>query len=353
MPRKKKPKTVLVTGVSSQWGQWLAARLSALPGLRIIGIDTTPPKDPVKDLDFVQADIRNPLLAEFLELEEVDTVCHLAFLESYRRSEPVFEHNVIGTMKFLGACAQAGVRKVIFKSSTRVYGASPRNPAFLTEERPIHGTRRYGYNRDLVEIESFFNGFQRQHPRTVVSILRFPNIVGPRANTPFTRFLSDPAAPVLLGFDPMMQVIHEQDVIGALVHAVQGDYPGAYNVAAEGILPLLKIMGIVGKIPLPVVHLLPYWAINLGTPLSRHLPIEPDYLRYRWVADLTRMREVLEFTPQYTVEEALREFAGERRARRYMPEKSPLAYDEERLRDTIERRRRMRSAPKRRTPQGA
>ncbi len=353
MPRKKKPKTVLVTGVSSQWGQWLAAKLSAQPGLRLIGIDTAPPPETIEGLDFVQADIRNPLLAEFLELEAVDTVCHLDFIERYRRSEPVFEHNVIGTMKLLGACAQAGVRKVVFKSSTRVYGASPRNPAFLTEARPIRGARRYGYNRDLVEIESFFNGFQRQHPDMVLTILRFPNIVGPRANTPFTRFLSDPKAPVLLGFDPMMQVIHEEDVVRALLHAVRGDYPGAYNVAAEGILPLLKIMGIAGKIPIPLVHLLPYWAVNLGTPLSRHLPIEPDYLRYRWVADLQRMKEVMEFTPEYTAEEALREFAGERRARRYMPEKSPLAYDEERLRDIIERRRRMRAAPKRRAPQGA
>jgi hypothetical protein len=54
------------------------------------------------------------------------------------------------------------------------------------------------------------------------------------------------------------------------------------------------------------------------------------------------MREELGFSPQYTMEEALREFAGEQRLRRYMPESAALAYDEERLRDTIERRRRAR-----------
>ena len=53
-----------------------------------------------------------------------------------------------------------------------------------------------------------------------VTTLRFANIIGPTANTPMTRFLSTPATPRLLGFDPMLQVIHEDDVIGALAHAV-------------------------------------------------------------------------------------------------------------------------------------
>ncbi|RMF45157.1 MAG: NAD-dependent epimerase/dehydratase family protein [Anaerolineae bacterium] len=340
MPRKKKTKTVLITGVANQWGSRLATRLCDTPGLRVIGIDAHPPKKEIKNLDFIQADIRNPLLLELLQLEKVDTVCHLAFIESYRRTESAFDHNVIGTMKFMGACAEAGVRKVVFKSSTRVYGASPRNPAFLREERPVHGSRQYGYNRDNLEIESFFNGFRRQYPKITLTILRFPGIIGPDVNTPLVRFLSDSKAPILLGFDPMMQVIHQEDVLAALMHTIQEDYPGVYNVAAEGILPLTKILAIVGKIPLPVLHPAAYWAVSAGGPLARHFPIEPDYLRYRWVADTQRMHEVLGFMPQYTAEEALREFAGQQRMRRYMPEAASRTYDEERLRDIIERRRR-------------
>ncbi len=352
MPRKKAPKAVLITGVARQWGRRLAARLCDIPGLRVIGIDSRQPESDIKNLDFIQADIRNPLLLELLQLEKVDTVYHLAFIESQRRTESIFDHNVIGTMKFMGACAEAGVRKVIFKSSTRVYGASPRNPAFLREERPIHGSRQYGYNRDNLEAESFFNGFRRQYPKITLTILRFPGIIGPEANTPLVRFLSDPKAPVLLGFDPMMQVIHETDVLEALAYVLHDDYPGVYNVAAEGILPLTKILAIVGKIPLPVPHPLAYWTVSAGGPLARHFPIEPDYLRYRWVADTRRMHEVLGFTPQYTAEEALREFAGRQRMRRYMPEAASRAYDEERLRDIIERRRRTHATRQRKT-QGA
>ncbi|GAB4530189.1 MAG: NAD-dependent epimerase/dehydratase family protein [Anaerolineales bacterium] len=344
MPKKKPPQNILITGVTSQWGLRLAAALCQRNDLHVIGLDTTPPDIPIERLDFIQADIRNPLLLELLKLEEIHTVYHLAFIESYRRSEAAFDHNVIGSMKFLGACAQADVRKIIFKSSTSVYGASPHNPAFLTEMRPIHGSRLYGYNRDLLEIEAFFNGYRRQYPQITITILRFANIIGPTVDSPFVRFLSDSMAPVLLGFDPMVQVIHQDDVHHALLHVLEKDYPGAYNLAAEGILPIFKILGIVGKTPLPILHPLAYWSVSAGGPLAEHFPLEPDYLRYRWVADLRLMHERLAFTPHYTAEEALREFAGQQRTRPFKPEAASRTYDEERLRDTIERRRRVRAA---------
>jgi hypothetical protein len=75
---------------------------------------------------------------------------------------------------------------------------------------------------------------------------------------------------------------------------------------------------------------------------GKYLPIEADYLRYPWVGDLAMMQEKFGFVPRYTAEEALREFAGQQRLRDYIPGSSELAYDEERLRDTLERRRRIR-----------
>ena len=127
------PQTVLVTGVGGYWGARLAAQLAAETDLRVLGIDATPPANPIRGLDFIQADVRNSLLVELLRDEGVTTVCHLSFIEAERHSEANFDLNVIGTMKVFGACAQAGVRKVILKSSTAVYGASAANPAFLTE----------------------------------------------------------------------------------------------------------------------------------------------------------------------------------------------------------------------------
>jgi UDP-glucose 4-epimerase len=283
---------------------------------------------------------------DLLQSENVHTVCHLVFTESTRPSEAAFDINVMGMMKLLGACAEAGVRKVVLKSSMAVYGALPQNPAFLAEEFPIQGGRKYGYVRDLVEIESFCNGFRRQIPEMILTILRFSSIIGTQCDTPLTRFLKQPLAPTLLGFDPQMQVIHEKDVVEALVYSVLHDVPGVFNVAADGNLPLSKIMALAAKRNIPVFHLFAYWGLGIasgtGVKTGAYFPIGLDYLRFPWVGDLAHMHNELGFVPQYTAEEALREFAGEQRLRGYMPEAAVLAYDEERLRDTLERRRRTR-----------
>ena len=335
-------KAVLVTGVAGHWGARVAAQLVNRPEFRVIGLDTEQPNEPIEGLDFVHADIRNPLLVDLLKTEAVDTVCHLAFTESHQPNEAAFDFNVMGTMKVFGACTEAKVKKVVLKSSTTVYGARPMNSAFLTEDTPLSGGQKYGSTRDMIEIEAFCNGFRRQIPEMTLTILRFCSIIGPFADTPMTRFLNEPWAPGLLGFDPMFQVIHEDDVVGALVYAVVHDKPGTFNVAAEGVLPLTKLMGLAGKFPLRVFHPFAYWGASIlggaGLRAVDHVPLEPDYIRYPWVGDLEKMRTELEFVPQYTAEETLREFASHQRTSFYQPEATGLSDDQEGLREAIKHR---------------
>lgn len=331
---------VLVDGVAGYWGGRVAGQLIEDPGLHVIGLDIAPPEKPIKDLDFVQADIRNPLLVELLREERVEVVCHLAFLETTRPNEASFDLNVIGAIKLMGACAEAGVRRVVLMSSTMVYGAHPMNSTYLNEDQPLNGSKSYGYIRDLVEVESFVNSFRVQYPETSVTSLRFAHIVGANADTPMIRFLREEEAFVLLGFDPLMQVIHEQDVAGALVHAVTHNSPGMFNVAAEGVMPLWKLMGLAGKITSPVFHPIAYLAVSVLGP--RYAPIDLDYLRYPCVGDLTRMHDEFHFAPQYTAEESIREFAAQQRLKKYIPDPTAGVLEEERLRDTISRRRRAR-----------
>ncbi len=353
---------VLVTGVANYLGSRVAERLIALneqsaeqvlsgqvepfPGYHVIGLDIQPPEGQIKGMDFIQADVRNPLFVELLRSEQVHTVVHLAFTEAYHPTEAAFDLNVIGTMKVLGACAEAGVQKVVLRSSTAVYGAKPTNPAFLMENHPLDGSNSNGSVGNFVEIEAFVNGFRRQVPEMVLTILRFANIVGPTINSPMTNFLKQKPPLILFGFDPLMQIIHENDAVEAMVFAVQNDVPGVFNLAAEGILPLGKILGLAGKLPLPVIHPCAYWGTELlrlgGLKPQQYFPIEPDFIRFPWVADLTRMREEMGFIPTYTAVEALREFAGQLRLKKFKPENPDLAFDEERLRDTLERRRRIR-----------
>ena len=111
-------------------------------------------------------------------------------------------------------------------------------------------------------------------------------------------------------------------------------------------MPTRRLLTLAAKFPIPVFHMFAYVSTdilgNFGAPVDRYMPIELDYLRYPWVGDLTKMTDELGFVPQYTAEEALREFAGVQRMKRYAPDSADLTFDEERLRDTIERRRRSR-----------
>lgn len=330
-------RVILVTGVAGYWGSRVAQRLLEEQRFYVIGLDYEAPAEAIAGLDFIHADVRNPLLSELLCGEGVDTVCHLAFQETRRPSEAAFDYNVMGTMKVIGAAAASGVRQVVCKSSTLVYGARPDNSAFLKEDAPLQGNRDDASIHYRLEIESFLNGYRRQAPDMALCVLRFAHIVGPSAPAPLNRYLQLPVAPVLLGFDPMWQLIHEDDVVEALVHAVVIRAVGSFNVAAEPPLPLLRMLGLASKVPLPLLHPLAY-----RTRLGRVSPIAPDYLRYRCVADLTALHEELGYSPQYSSDEAIEAMTVHRRIKQDRPGTEAAGYDEC-LRATIERRRRQRA----------
>ena len=285
----------------------MAARLTAEPEVKVFGLDACAPAREIEGLEFVQADVRSGQLAALLRSAKVNAVCHLKFREDDDATEATENLNVNRTANVLKACTGAGVERLVIKSSTAVYGARPDNSAFLTEETPLRGSRSRAALRDMLEIESRCEKFLAQNPATAVTILRFANIVGPTAETPMTRFLGRPLPMILLGFDPMMQLIHEDDVVAALADSVLNGAAGAFNVAAEGALPLSRLLRLARKVPLPVFHLLAYAGQKRRDPRrqARLAPIEWDYLRYPWLGDLARMREELAFMPKYDAVEAL------------------------------------------------
>jgi UDP-glucose 4-epimerase len=331
-------RVVLVDGVAGYWGGRVAERLLSEPDLHVIGLDTELPRQG-SGIDFIQADMRNPLLVELLKDEKVHTFVHLAFVESDRPSESAFDFNVMGTMKVLSACAEAGVQRVILKSSTLLYGAQPGNSAFLREDHPLNAKRNFGTLRDLLETENFVATFRSQSPEVKLTVLRFAHILGLTVDSPLMRFLRDDSAHAM-GFDPVVQVIHEEDVMNALVHATLYDVPGTYNVAAHGAMPLFKLTGLAGKFPVPVLHPIAY----LGESFfgQQFTAIDFDYFRYPCVGDLQRMREDLEFKPAYGAEDAVREFAALRKEKAAAPGMTPQEAEEERLRAIIERRKNIR-----------
>lgn len=313
-------KTLAITGLFNPLGRRMA-RLATSFGVRVIGIDIKPLAKPFPGVEFVETDIRNPLLAELFKSEEVDTVLHCAFRWRQRRIEEVFDSNVLGTMRLLGAAEMAGVRKIIIPSSTFVYGARADNPAFIPEESEFKGQPVYAYVRELREIETFINGFRRQQPHMVITVLRFANILGGGLPTPLARYLALPAAPTLLGFEPMLQVIHHDDVLRVIGHCLIHDYDGVFNIAAPDPLPLYQLLALAGVPPLMILHPLAYQGFQWSRLISRRVddlvPIPWDFLRYSWVADPIRMSEVLDIQPVFDAKTTVRQFGQMLRKHRY------------------------------------
>jgi UDP-glucose 4-epimerase len=314
------PRVALVTGVSRYLGSRLAGELAADPAIeRVIGVDTVPPRPEQKRqlgrTEFVRADIRNPLIAKVIAQAEVDTVVHLNVIATPLGAggrTAMKEINVIGTMQLLAACQKApSMRKLVVKSTTAVYGSSPRDPALFTEDVEPRALPKSGYAKDAVEVEGYVRGFGRRRPDVTLSLLRFTNFIGPAIETPLTRYFSLPVVPTVFGFDPRIQLCHEDDGIEVLARAVREEHAGIFNVGGPGVLLLSQAIRRLGKPSLPV----PSPAVSLvarafrGAGLVDFSPEQMRYLEHGRVADVGRLQAEFGWSPRPTAR-AFEDFAA-------------------------------------------
>lgn len=176
-PRSKR---VLITGAGRFWGANLARQLENDHSLDFVcAVDTREPRGDFERTEIVRGDIRNPAIARLINVTRVDTVVHTQIFGADRPGESsrlLHDMNVIGTMNLLAACASSPyVRKVVIRSSTAVYGASPRDPAFYTEDMEARVQPRDIYSRDVREVETYARDFSERAPHAAVTILRFAN----------------------------------------------------------------------------------------------------------------------------------------------------------------------------------
>ena len=342
-----RPCVVLVTGVSRQLGAHLAGVLAADGSVeRVIGVDTVAPSPEVQAVagraEFVRADIRNPLIAKVIAQAEVDTVVHMSVLATPLDAggrTAMKEINVLGTMQLLAACQKApAMRKLVVKSTTAIYGSSPRDPALFTEDAEPRATPRSGYGKDAVEIEGYVRGFGRRRPDVALTLCRFTNFIGPRIETQLSRYFSLPVVPTVLGFDPRIQLCHEDDGIEVLRRAALEDHPGVYNVGGTGVLLLSQAIRRMGRPNLPV----PPPAVGVvaralrGTGLVDFSPEQMRYLQHGRVADVSRLHREFGQVVRPTAE-AFDDFAQHSAARTVVADVSAAA--EQRALELLARRR--------------
>jgi UDP-glucose 4-epimerase len=316
---------ILITGVANFWGTGLARALLADPEVeRVVGIDTrTPPPDVAAAITLVDADLRAPQLRALVRAAAVDAVVHTdipQFPEPGRAARQLHDLTVMGTLQLLAAAGDLPtLRTLVVRGSAAIYGSEPDAPAFVSEEMAPGraGTVSTRFQRDLAEIEKLVTGLARRRPDVTCTVLRLQPIIGTALDTPITRLLRAPVVPVMLGFDPRVQVLHEDDSVAVLRHAVHQPVPGAVNVAGAGTISLNAAIRRMGRVAVPVPH--PLFGTVAGAGRRLGLPrLSEDmvrYLRYGRGVATDRMTGKLGFSPRFDTRGAIDAVAaGLRRA---------------------------------------
>jgi UDP-glucose 4-epimerase len=327
---------VLVTGLSTYWGGRLAQVLEQEESVEaIIGIDRRPPKFALERTEFVQVADAHSLIRRIVQAAEIDTVVDTRMVVDSTVTTPkrAHENNVIGTMNILAACSgpDSCVKRLVVRSSDNYYGSEQDDPAFFTEDMRRPHPPRTRIEKDIVDAETSIADFASSEEQIKVAVVRFAPGLGAGLRTPYTNLLAKPAVPTILGFDPRWQFIHEDDIVGVLAHATLNELEGVFNGAADGVLSLGEVLGLLGK---PGVPVLPPWGTGLAAGQLRRLGVTIpgeilNHLRFGRGLDNRRLKET-GYRFRYTTREAVLKFREALRLQPLMETGSePYRYERE------------------------
>lgn len=182
-PMSSTPLRILVTGGAGFIGSHLAARLRTLGhDVRVVDNLSTGFRSNLdaigEDVDFLEGDLRDPAVCA-RAVADRDVVFHVAALPSVPRSikDPVASHahNVTATLNVLEACRRSSVRRVVYSSSSSVYGDTPVLPKVESAE-PLP---RSPYATSKLAGEQYVLAYARAGLVEGVA-LRYFNVFGPR-----------------------------------------------------------------------------------------------------------------------------------------------------------------------------
>lgn len=306
------PGPVVVTGICGRLGKRLARVLHR--ERPVIGVDRRPFPDKPKDIVHAQVDLRRKKLKDVLRGDGIEAVVHLGVMHDPRASAADHHSwNVAGFAKLLDYVAQFNIPKLVVLSSANVYGPQPGNAQFLTEDAPLLGDAHFGEIRDLIEVDMLAQSFFWKQPAIETVVLRPVHILGTVRNAP-SNFLRLPTVPTLLGYDPLVQVIQERDVVEAVRLAMRPGVRGIFNVAGPDPIPLSRMIRVLGRPTVAVPHTMAKMLLQrlFSLRLSTFPAPELDHIRYVCMVDDRRARDVLGFRPTKTLEETVLSVDSER-----------------------------------------
>ena len=295
---------LLIIGISGGQGRLLASRVADT--WEVVGVDRVPWDGHPKNITIHTVDVLKKKFEDVFRHERPTAVVHLGFIRHFR-TDPQRRHqvNVLGTKRVLEFCAKYDVKQLVVVSSSYVYGALPENPYFLDEDAPLNSSRNYPEIRDLAEVDNLCVAHLWKYPHMATAILRPVNTLGTHVHSAITTYFRLGYVPTILGFNPMTQFIHEEDVSEAIALALEKKLRGVFNVTGPGEVPLKIAIRETGNTPVPLPE--PVARTVFGRLFQFGLFHTPpgaiDFIKYPCTVNGKRFVEETGFKPLFTLEE--------------------------------------------------
>ena len=291
---------VLIPGISSKIGNLVATELLA-KGHEVIGIDRRPWPDAPAGVEMHELDIRKRAAEDVFRKARPDAVIHMATVTHLvARSEERYKINLGGTRAVFDNCRAHGVGQVIFVGRHTYYGAAPDAPLYHSEDDPPMAVTTFPELADLVAADLYATTALWRHPELTTSVLRICYTLGPTRQGTLAAFLRGPRVPVIMGFDPLFQFMHEVDTARAIVLALEKKIRGVYNVAGPQPVPLSVVAREAGRTVIPLPEAV--FTMLLGRfGLPKLPPGAITHIKYPVVVDSASFRAATGFT--HTIDE--------------------------------------------------
>lgn len=293
-------KTVLVTGAAGSLAKRVIARLHGK--YHVVAVDFRQKVETDADIPSYKVEMFKRGFEDIFRNHKIDAVIHLGRIFAHESSrQNRYNANVLGSKKLFDLCRKYKVGQVLVHSTYFVYGATPYNPALLDEEAPLKASGVTADLVDTVELESLAKIHMWRYPELNMTILRPCNVLGPGVRNSMSLLLSRPLTPVLMGFSPLMQFLHVDDMADALFVAFEKNKPGIYNVAPDDWVAYQEAVEQCGCRKLPLLSIPPVLPKLISGMLNWNAFFPPyliNYFKYPVIIDGKLFRETFDWKPK-------------------------------------------------------
>ncbi len=298
---------VLLTGISGLAGRLVARRLLAKDHT-VLGIDKRSWPDAPEGIQMHRVDIRKRGAEEVFRHEKPDAVIHMATVTHLnQRSQDRYKINLQGTRAVFEHAHTYGIKKVVFIGRHTFYGASADSPLYPTEDAPPQSENSFPELSDLVAADLYAGSALWRHPEIDTCILRICYTLGPAVHGTLAGYLKGKHVPTPLGFDPLFQFIHEEDMARAIVLGLEKKLRGVFNVAGPPPVPLSILIREAGRTKIPVPEVM--FRLAMGRAGLPHLPPGAvAHLKFPIVTNADAFRKATGFEHKYSDSETIRQF---------------------------------------------